>query len=56
MQRYDVRHIDSDQFRFLKRLVEDGTVEATITIRRLRPFLPDHASGDSEPPPQDTVG
>ncbi len=52
MRRYDVRHIDGDQFRFLKHLVEDGTIEATITIRRLKPFLPSPPDKDGTVPPE----
>jgi hypothetical protein len=50
MRQHDVRHIGGDQFRFLKPLVEDGTVEATITLRRLKPFLPDLPIAGGEPP------
>lgn len=40
MTKYDVRHIDVEQYRFLRELVREGKVEATITIRRLAPYLP----------------
>lgn len=56
MRQYDVRHIDGDQFRFLKRLVEDGTVEATITIRRLKSFLPDRSHADRKTTPSKETG
>jgi len=54
MRQYNVRHIDGDQFRFLKRLVEEGVIEATITLRRLKPFLPSPPiAGEAPPEPTD---
>lgn len=38
--KYEVAHIDLDQYRFLRSLVQDGAVEASIVIQRIATVLP----------------